>query len=115
MDKPIPKLKRPKLLSGKTSKQKTGCGSIYVTVNVDKDNKPQEVFVQIGKSGGCAASQTESIGRLIAYALRNGCELKGIIKQLKGIGCHQPVGLDDAKILSCPDAIAKALEGFVKK
>ena len=63
---------RPDVVFGSTQRINTGCGSIYVTVNHDESGKPFELFTQIGKAGGCAASQTESIGRLASLALRPG-------------------------------------------
>lgn len=91
---------------------KTGCGNLYVTVNEDESGKPFEVFTNIGKAGGCASSQAEAIGRLISLSLRSGVEPDEIIKQLKGISCHQPSWADEGRILSCSDAIAKALEKY---
>ncbi|MGC9046100.1 MAG: vitamin B12-dependent ribonucleotide reductase, partial [Thermodesulfovibrio sp.] len=82
--------KRPEVLKGVTRLMKTGCGNLYVTINKDEESKPFEVFTNIGKAGGCAASQAEAIGRLISLALRSGIEPEEIIKQLKGISCHAP-------------------------
>lgn len=63
-----------------------------------------EVFLNMGKAGGCAA-QCESIGRLISYSLRIGGDINEIIKVIKGIRCHQP----SEESLSCADAIAEIL------
>ncbi|MCC6346496.1 MAG: TSCPD domain-containing protein, partial [Nitrospirales bacterium] len=73
---------------------------------------PFEVFTNIGKAGGCAASQAEAIGRLISLALRSNVEPEEIWKQMKGISCHQTSWTEGGKILSCADAIAKALEKY---
>jgi len=100
---------RPRIVSGRTFKFKTGCGNIYITINKDGDGKPFELFVSIGKAGGCAASQTEMVGRLVSYALRSGLPLPGMMEQLRGIGCHTPAVDDGQKVLSCADAIAKAI------
>lgn len=107
--------KRPELLHGVTRLVKTGCGNLYVTINKDEKNKPFEVFTNIGKAGGCAASQAEAIGRLISLALRSGIEPQEIVKQLKGISCHAPVWSNNGKITSCSDAIAKALEAEIRE
>ncbi|ACI20593.1 MULTISPECIES: vitamin B12-dependent ribonucleotide reductase [Thermodesulfovibrio] len=107
--------KRPETLKGVTRLMKTGCGNLYVTINKDKDGKPFEVFTNIGKAGGCAASQAEAIGRLISLALRSGIEPQEIVKQLKGISCHAPVWSGNGKITSCSDAIAKAIEAELRE
>ncbi|MCX8034250.1 MAG: vitamin B12-dependent ribonucleotide reductase [Thermodesulfovibrio sp.] len=107
--------KRPEVLKGVTRLMKTGCGNLYITINKDEKNKPFEVFTNIGKAGGCAASQAEAIGRLISLALRSGIEPQEIIKQLKGISCHAPVWSSNGKITSCSDAIAKAIESEIKE
>lgn len=100
---------RPKALYGTTRKFITGCGPIYVTINYDQDGAPFELFTHIGKAGGCAASQTESIGRLVSMALRSGLDSERIEKQLRGISCHMPAWDKGDKVTSCADAIAKAI------
>ena len=101
---------RPEITHGITRKIKTGCGTLYVTINYDENGKPFELFSTMGKAGGCAASQAEAISRLISFALRSGANTPEIIKQLKGISCHSISWNKGGKILSCADAIAKALE-----
>ena len=46
----------------------------------------------MGKAGGCASASTEAIGRLISLAFRYGVPPDKIVKQLKGIRCHVPLG-----------------------
>ena len=106
--KPITKRSRPSILSGTTIAMKTGCGPLYVTVNKDK-NGFFELFNTMGKAGGCASSQCEAIGRLTSLAWRSGISASAIVKQLVGISCHKPLGLGPNKVLSCADAIAKAI------
>jgi len=103
---------RPKITYGATIKMKTGCGNLYVTINED-ENGICEVFSTLGKAGGCAASQTEAISRLISLALRSGVSPEPIIEQLKGIRCPNPIWQDGEKILSCADAIARAIEIYL--
>lgn len=107
----IPK-KRPDLTRGATRLMKTGCGNLYVTINEDENGQPFEVFTHIGKAGGCAASQSEAIGRLVSLAFRSNIEPEEVVKQLKGISCHQPAWCDGGTIRSCSDAIAKAIEKY---
>jgi len=108
---------RPQLTKGFTEKVKIGCGNLYITVNYD-DNGICEVFTNLGRAGGCP-SQSEATSRLISIALRSGMDVKAIIEQLKGIRCHSTIrqkanGNKDIKVLSCPDAIGKALERVMK-
>jgi ribonucleoside-diphosphate reductase alpha chain len=111
--------KRPRarkdVIHGSTRKVRTGCGNLYVTVNEDEEGNLFEIFNQIGKAGGCAASQSEAIGRLVSLALRTGVEPEDIVRQLKGISCHTPVWYQEGKILSCADAVAKALEWHLQE
>ncbi|MGE5188598.1 MAG: vitamin B12-dependent ribonucleotide reductase [Gemmatimonadota bacterium] len=105
---------RPDTLIGVTKEMKTSCGKIYVTMNRD-DKGMFEVFNQMGKAGGCAASQSEAIGRLASLALRSGVRPDVIVKQLKGISCHLPAwGGHGGKIMSCADAVAKAIEWYME-
>jgi len=107
----IPK-KRPEVINGTTRLMKTGCGNLYVTINEDEEGHLFELFTSMGKAGGCAASQSEAIGRLVSLAFRSNIEPDEIIKQLKGISCHEPAWHSGGRILSCSDAIAKALEKY---
>jgi ribonucleoside-diphosphate reductase alpha chain len=105
---------RPDTLIGVTKEIKTSCGKLYVTINRDEKGI-FEVFNQMGKAGGCAASQSEAIGRLASLALRSGVQPGMIIKQLKGISCHLPSwGGNGGKILSCADAVSKAIEWYLE-
>ena len=100
---------RPETLHGSTRRIKTGCGNLYVTINEDSEGNTIEVFCKLGKTGGCGASQMEAMGRLISVSLRSGYDIDGIIKQLKGISCHQPMGLGPMKVSSCSDGVAQLL------
>ena len=111
-DSKVPR-KRPGVTRGSTQRMETGCGHLYVTINVDERGLC-EVFTQMGKSGGCTASQSEAVGRLISLALRSGIDPESIAKQLKGIRCPSPLWQPGGMVLSCSDAVAKALERFVK-
>ncbi|GHT50939.1 ribonucleotide-diphosphate reductase subunit alpha [Endomicrobiia bacterium] len=102
---------RPVKTTGFTFLMHTGCGKMYVTVNED-DRGVFEVFTQRGKSGGCTSSQAEAISRLISLALRSGVNQNVIINQLKGIRCPVPILAEGGVILSCADAVAKALEAY---
>ncbi len=106
---------RPKFTHGGTQSIATGCGNIYVTINEDENGQPFEIFTQIGKAGGCAASQNETIGRLASLALRSGVATEDVYKQLRNISCHQPIWDDGVMVLSCADAIGRALESYQKE
>ena len=104
--------KRPEMIKGATRLMKTGCGHLYITVNEDEKGHLFELFTSMGKAGGCAASQSEAIGRLVSLAFRSNIEPEEIVNQLKGISCHQPSWVDGGRILSCSDAIAKAIDNY---
>lgn len=103
---------RPAITQGMTEKVRIGCGNLYITVNYD-ENGICEVFTNVGRAGGCP-SQSEATSRLVSIALRSGMDVKSVVEQLKGIRCHSTLrqrGTNkDIKVLSCPDAIGKALE-----
>ena len=103
---------RPEVTEGKTHKIRSGCGNLYVTVNRDETGVC-EVFVQVGKSGGCIASQSEAVGRLISLALRSGIKLESIADHLAGIRCPSPNFYQGQTVLSCPDGIAHVLEKYL--
>ncbi|HMK48633.1 MAG TPA: vitamin B12-dependent ribonucleotide reductase [Thermodesulfovibrionales bacterium] len=107
--------KRPDVIKGSTRFMKTGCGNVYVTINEDENGHLFELFTSMGKAGGCAASQSEAIGRLVSLAFRSNIAPEEVIMQLKGISCHSPTWHDGGRILSCSDAIARALEKYNSK
>lgn len=106
------KRERPKVLKGWTYQMQTGCGPLYVTVNEDTTGL-FELFTTMGKAGGCAASQSEAIGRMVSLAWRSGIQARQVIKQLQGISCHSPSGFGENKVMSCADAVAKAIQSHM--
>ncbi len=111
-DKKSIKRERPKALRGCTHQMQTGCGPLYITINEDK-NGLFELFTTMGKAGGCAASQSEAIGRMVSLAWRSGIQARQVIKQLLGISCHCPSGFGDSRVTSCADAVAKAIQNHM--
>ena len=105
-------MSRKQKLSGATYRAKTGCGNLYITINED-GGIPIEVFATMGKTGGCADSQIETIGRLISLGLRNKVEMKDFIKQMAGVCCHSAITTEGHEVLSCSDAIAKVLKKYI--
>lgn len=108
-----PQLKaRVRTTTGSTTKFRMGCGTLFVTVNKDEKGLC-EVFANLGKAGGCPA-QSEATCRAISVALRCGVSPEILIEQLKNIRCLSTIssrkGNKDIDVLSCPDAIARAIE-----
>jgi ribonucleoside-diphosphate reductase alpha chain len=102
---------RPEVTSGMTKKYKIGnCGKLYVTVNSD-ENGICEVFINTGEEG-CTAL-TEAVGRLISIAIRSGIDIESVKKQVEGIRCITCIADDETHVLSCPDAMGKAIDFYL--
>lgn len=103
---------RPIVLGGITVKVLTGCGNMYVQLNWYR-GRLFEVFATLGKVGGCAICQTESLTRSITLGLKCGIPLSEYVHQLRGVRCPEPVSFPkESAVLSCPDAVAKTLEDY---
>ncbi len=101
---------RTRVTRGTTTKFHMGCGTLFVTVNRDEAGLC-EVFANLGKAGGCP-SQSEATCRVVSAALRSGVQPQDLIEQLRGIRCLSAATArknGDANVLSCPDAIARAI------
>lgn len=106
---------RPVRVSGSTYRLKTPVGTAFITVNHEEDGSPIELFINIGKAGTDIQAMAEALGRLVSKTLSLSINTTPterasfIVDQLKGIGGMRSVGFGDEKILSLPDAVAKAL------
>ena len=110
---------RPRSLPSTTTKLQTEFGNLYVTVSVDEDGEPFEVFGHLGKGGSFQNGVTELACRLISLHLRRGTPLTEIIGQMQGISEMQPFWnqLDDGRsvpVLGLGDGIAHILKAHVK-
>jgi len=102
---------RPEVTYGMTKKYNIGnCGKLYVTINSD-ENGICEVFINTGEEG-CAAL-TEAVGRLVSISIRSGIDLESVKEQLKGIRCATCIADSETHVLSCPDAISKAIDFYL--
>lgn len=102
---------RPERMPGFTTKARTGCGNMFVTVN-HIDGEVKEVFLKAGGSGGCTAF-TEALGRVISVGLKYGTPLEQIIDQVTSVRCdnfrHQTGRDTTLKGKSCPDVVGTIL------
>jgi ribonucleoside-diphosphate reductase alpha chain len=94
----------------KTLELKTGCGNLSVTIVEDKT-----IFITHGRNGSCSFSMIESIARMINLLLKKGDTLDEIRKQLSGIRCANPFNNGKIEVLSCADAIAKAINIYLER
>ena len=118
-EKPTRKVKeRPGLVVfGKTIKDTTPWGSIYVTLNFD-GKEPFEIFINVGKSGSELKAMTEALSRVISIGLRSGCSLEDFIDTLQGLSGKEYWMLnsdDDHVARSIPDAIALLLNKLIDR
>ncbi len=110
-----PRKPRPAVLHGTTYRTPTPLGTAYITVNVNGNEEPFEIFANVGKAGSDTAAVAEAIGRLISLALRMPSPLTArerlteVIDQLAGIGGGRPLGFGPNRVRSLPDAVAQVL------
>lgn len=100
--------KRPQLAAGITPKVETVSGRMFVTVNVDEDWRPFEIFLRVGKCGEVEHAHLEGLARMVSYCLRIGGQVEGIIDQLTGI-TSEPVWDSGVLVRSAEDGVALVL------
>ena len=106
---------RPHTLEGRTYRVQTPLGTAYTTVNVNGDDEPFEVFLNVGKAGSDTAAVAEAIGRLISLILRlpsplsSRRRLNQVVRQLQGIGSGRSLGFGRERVRSLPDGVAQVL------
>ena len=109
---------RPRTLPSVTTKLNTEYGNLYVTVSLDENGEPFEVFGSLGKGGSFQYGVTELACRLISLHLRRGTPLDEIIDQVQGISEMQPWPnqMDDGRtvyVRGLGDAIALVLRDYL--
>lgn len=112
---------RPRMARGLTIEKDSPVGRVFVTVNVDTNGNPIEIFVTAGKAGSDVTSMAEGIGRACSFALQLAGpmtsmeRLSEIAEQFTGIGGTNVVGIGKNQIRSLPEAIAKAIEEIAEE
>ena len=111
--------RRPTTMPSVTHKLRTEQGNLYVTVAVDEDGEPFEVFGALGKAGSLTTGVTELACRLVSLHLRRGTPVAEIVEQIRGIHEMQPFPnqLDDGTsvwIHGLGDAIGHVLKSYVR-
>lgn len=105
-----PKLPRPKLAQSVTIEHPTPCGDGFFTLTA-VDGKPFEVFVRIGKNGGCPRASLDTLARAMSIGLRSGADLADFIRTCRGVTCSRPPCYDHGELItSCHDAMGRALK-----
>ena len=111
-------LRRPRSLPSVTTRLNTELGNLFVTVGLDEDGQPFEVFGSLGKAGSLQHGMTELACRLVSLHLRRGTPLDEIIGQIQGISEMQPWPnrMDDGRtvyVRGLGDAIALVLRDYL--
>ena len=95
----------------------TSHGDLYLTVALDGDGDPFEVFGRMGKSGTFEQGVTELACRLISLHLRRGTPVEDVVDQCRGVGGMEPrlnrlPGGRSVFVQGLGDGIAHILQGL---
>ena len=111
--------KRPDVLSGITPKLRTGCGSIYLTLNNDEDGNLFEIKINLGKRGSCINSLLYREAILFSIILQLGATKDEVRKLIKshwvGVSCENGQKTEDGRISSCGDVVGRAILEALEK
>ena len=91
----------------------TACGSLYTILTFDADGKFSGVLSKLGKSGGCSSATLSGLCSLATEGLRAGADGNVLSKSLLGVQCYQ--ASPTIGVLSCVDALGRALEEGMKR
>lgn len=111
---------RPRSLPSVTTRIDTELGHLYVTVSLDAEGRPFEVFGVLGKGGSLQYGLTELACRLISLHLRRGTPILEVVRQCQGISEMQPWPnvMDDEGVVyvrGLGDSIALILREYVEE
>lgn len=110
--KPLPDQPR----EGYTHSVLTPLGRVHVTLNLDADGSPFDIFIALSKAGSDIDADTDAIGRLLSLLLRLNVDVPSrarldlAIDQFRGIATSRSVGFGPRRVRSVPDGIAKCVE-----
>jgi len=108
---------RPNALDGFTVKFRMACGGVYMTLNSDS-GRLRELFIRVGKAGGCQGNLTQGLARTISISLQAGIGPEKLGRTLIGMQCDgaQPGSAEDPNRLnSCLDGLGRLLIKIGKK
>jgi len=104
--------KRPKTLEGTTTKVRTPCGSLYVTMN-ECDNTLCEVMLTLGKSGTCQNLLFRTISLLVSVLLQSNIPREKIVKliskQMEGNCGNDRIYFNETEYHSCIDFVFRKI------
>ena len=105
----------PRTRPSVTSSRNTPAGKVHVHLTLDEEGGPLEVFCDSGRAGSEVHALMEAMGRLASLVLRVDDDMSPrermleIVRQLRGIGGSNSVGLGPEKVLSIADGVGLAL------
>ncbi|MBT9164423.1 MAG: Vitamin B12-dependent ribonucleoside-diphosphate reductase [candidate division WS2 bacterium] len=114
--KPLKRIfpERPRILRGFTRKYRSAeDSSLYVTVNLDENCKPVEVFASL--SGAGAPAELEAIARLTSISLQYGIPIEVITDQLDNPLCPVTYKLSPDGLRSVANGISRALKEIISR
>ena len=114
----MPKKKRPTVLKGETTKVRTSCGSLYVTL--DKDGGELcEVHLRMGKTGSCFVSTLNMVSVLTSTILQSEYDRAYLVKMFKrhmrDVSCGERFNFEGVNYKSCWDVVGKLCMDSLKE
>jgi ribonucleoside-diphosphate reductase alpha chain len=109
---------RPEVLNGRTTKVKTNCGSLYLTLNED-EGELCEIRVNLGKSGNCVKNLLEINSILMSIIMQVDLPKEKVIKIFErhclDTNCGNKFYNKGVEYKSCIDYVAKEVLSCLKK
>lgn len=107
--------KRPEVLNGFTAKTESPEGTVFTTINEDKQGRVVEIRIIIGKGGSTLAAWADALARVTTLALQAGADISTLLAEISGITSARIKKQNGVLIRCGPEAVSYAIMTYLRE